>query len=104
MAQPIAMPQFEGIDEIAEQGATEYGARCMACHGFDAISPGMAADLRASAILASSEAFAGVVRGGSRQMNAMPVFEHLTDSQLTAIWHYVRHQADVALKATQGTE
>jgi len=98
------MPQFEIIDEIAEQGATEYGIRCLGCHGFDAISPGMAPDLRASGILASSEAFANVVRGGSRQMNGMPVFEHLTDSQLTAIRHYVRQQADVALKVTQGTE
>jgi quinohemoprotein ethanol dehydrogenase len=103
-AEPIAMPQFEIINEIAEQGATEYGARCMGCHGFDAISPGMAPDLRASAILASSEAFADVVRGGSRQMNGMPVFGHLTDQQLTAIRHYVRRQAEVALKATQSTE
>jgi len=99
--QPIAMPTFEVIDaELAEEGAAEYG-RCLNCHGFDAISPGMAPDLRASAIIASAEAFADIVRGGSLQENGMPVFRHLDDEQLLKIRHYVRREAERALGAQQ---
>ena len=52
---------FELDEELGEQGAAEFG-RCASCHGIGALSPGMAPDLRASPILASTEAFADVVR------------------------------------------
>lgn len=59
-AQPIPMPAFEVVHEdLAAEGAAEYG-RCLTCHGFDAISPGMDPDLRASTIGATAEGFAGV--------------------------------------------
>ena len=97
-AQPIAIPSFEVIeDELAADGAIEYGIRCATCHGFDAISPGMAPDLRASPILASAEAFAEVARSGSLMENGMPVYSHLTDEQLLRIRHYVRREAEAAL-------
>ena len=96
-ARPIEMLQFEIDDAMADQGAYEYGVRCTVCHGFNAVGAGMAPDLRASPILASEEAFADVVRIGSRQVNGMPVYEHLSDEQLLAIRHYVRREADKAL-------
>ena len=96
-AQPIEMLQFEIDDELAEQGLGEYASRCMICHGFDAISPGMAPDLRASPILASTDAFADIVRDGSRQPNGMPKYAHLDDEQLLKIRHYVRREAEKAL-------
>ena len=96
-AQPIEMLQFEIDNAMADQGAYEYGVRCTVCHGFNAISAGMAPDLRASPILASEEAFAEVVRNGSLQVNGMPVFEHLSDDQLSAIRHYVRREAEKAI-------
>ena len=102
-AQPIAIPQFEVNQELAGQGWGEYAGRCMVCHGFDAISPGMAPDLRASALLGSAEAFADVVRDGSRQRNGMPAYRHLTDEQLLKIRHYVRGEAQRALQ-TAGSE
>jgi quinohemoprotein ethanol dehydrogenase len=96
-AQPIEMLQFEIDDAMADQGAYEYGVRCTVCHGFNAIGAGMAPDLRGSPILASADAFADVVRNGSRQVNGMPVYEHLSDDQLLAIRHYVRREAEKAL-------
>ena len=99
-AQPIEMLQFEVDDAMAEDGAGEFG-RCVVCHGFDAISPGMAPDLRASPILASTEAFADIVRDGSRQENGMPVFEHLNDEQLLKIRHYLRREANRALQQAE---
>ena len=57
----------------------------------------MAPDLRASAVLASEEAFADVVRGGSRMKNGMPRYAHLSDEQLLALRHYLRREAEKAL-------
>lgn len=94
--QAIQMPQFEVAEGLAEAGGAEYG-RCIVCHGFDAVSPGMAPDLRASPILTSADAFADVVRGGSRLANGMPRYSHLTDDQLLSIRHYVRREAQRAL-------
>ncbi len=96
-AQPVLMPQFELGEELADQGSGEYAGRCIVCHGFDARSPGMAPDLRASPIIGSANAFADVVRNGSRMENGMPVYRHLTDDQLLKIRHYVRQQAEFAL-------
>ena len=96
-AQPIEMLQFEIDDAMADQGAYEYGVRCTACHGWNAVSAGLAPDLRGSPILASAEAFADVVRNGSRQVNGMPVFDHLSDEQLLAIRHFVRREAERAM-------
>jgi mono/diheme cytochrome c family protein len=59
----------------------------------------MAPDLRASALLGSAEAFADVVRDGSRQRNGMPRYKHLSDEQLLKIRHYVRCEAERALEA-----
>lgn len=99
--QPLEMLQFEIDDELAEQGFGEYASRCLVCHGFDVISPGMAPDLRASPILSSAEAFADVVRNGLRMQNGMPKYEHLSDEQLLTIRHYVRREADRALARTE---
>jgi len=99
-ARPIEMSQFEVNDVLAVAGADEYG-RCVVCHGFDAISPGMAPDLRASAILASAEAFADVVRNGNRQENGMPRFAHLDDEQLLKLRHYLRREANRALEQSR---
>ena len=96
-AQPIEMIQFDLDDALAEQGFGEYDGRCAVCHGIDVISPGMAPDLRASPVLASTEAFADVVRGGSLQQNGMPKYAHLTDEQLLKIRHYVRREAEKSL-------
>jgi quinohemoprotein ethanol dehydrogenase len=96
--QALELLQFEIDEQLAAAGADEYG-RCGGCHGIEAISPGMAPDLRASAVLASTEAFADVVRTGSRKVNGMPRFAHLTDEQLLKIRHYVRREAGKALAA-----
>ena len=94
--QALELLQFEIDEQLAAAGVDEYG-RCGGCHGIDAISPGMAPDLRASAVLASAGAFADVVRNGSRKLNGMPRFAHLTDEQLLKIRHYVRREAEKAL-------
>ena len=81
---------------LADAGAGEFG-RCVVCHGFDAISPGMAPDLRASPLVAWDDAFAEVVRNGALMQNGMPRFRHLSDEQLLKIRHYLRREAEKAL-------
>ncbi len=98
-AQPIVMDFFEVDAALAAQGADEYG-RCGYCHGPGAKSGGMAPDLRASALIASAEAFAGVVRDGERMHNGMPRYAHLSDAQLLALRHYLRQEAEAALAAS----
>ena len=94
--QPIEILQFEVDPVLADAGAGEFG-RCVVCHGFDAISPGMAPDLRASPLVAWDDAFAEVVRNGARMQNGMPRFRHLSDEQLLKIRHYLRREAEKAL-------
>ena len=53
----------------------------------------MAPDLRASAIALNLEAFASVVRDGSRDNRGMRAYPDITDAQLTALMHYIRKQA-----------
>ena len=71
------------------------------CHGADAISAGMAPDLRASYMITSDELFNGVVRDGDRAVGGMPAYAHFTDEQLLALRHYIRQQAELALDAQE---
>jgi quinohemoprotein ethanol dehydrogenase len=95
-AQPITMPNFVPDANLAESGSAQYGW-CESCHGWSAIAGGMAPDLRSSAIVASEEAFADIVRNGSRINNGMPAFGDFSDEQLLSIRHYIRQQAEAAL-------
>ncbi len=65
-------------------------------HGDTAISGGVAPDLRASAVVVSKDAFADVLRSGSRRPRGMPSYEQLSDGQLEALRHYIRQQAELA--------
>jgi len=47
----------------------------------------------------SDTALADVVRGGSRKALGMPAFNELSDEDLLALRHYIRHQAEQSLAA-----
>ena len=93
---PVEAPHFEVDAGLAQQGALEFGGVCSSCHGGGAVSSGMAPDLRASGLVLSAGAFAAVVRDG-RTARGMPDYPELTDQQLTALRHYIRRQAELAL-------
>jgi len=95
VAEPIPMPQFKVETALAHRGSGEF-LRCMSCHGIQAVSAGMAPDLRASPKLASADAFARIVRDGTLMERGMPAYAHLSDQQLLALRHYVRQQAERA--------
>ena len=91
--EPLAAPGFV-VDAAAVQvGANQY-SRCMLCHGPGAVAGGTAPDLRASAVVLSSEAFATIVRGGSLESRGMPKFAELSDRELDGLRHYIRSQAE----------
>jgi quinohemoprotein ethanol dehydrogenase len=77
----------------AARGAGEFALRCMACHGFGAISGGGAPDLRRSTVPLSDEAFAQVVRAGPLVSAGMPAWSELTDQELADIRQYIRTEA-----------
>ena len=81
---------------MANAGAAAFGV-CVSCHGPGAISGGMAPDLRASPVVMQADAFARVVRDGARAIRGMPAYAQITDTELAALRHYIRQQADRAL-------
>jgi quinohemoprotein ethanol dehydrogenase len=91
------MPDFEIDAALAPAVQAEFGDTCSRCHGPRVISAGMAPDLRASALVASSQAFDEIVRGGSLAENGMPRYAHLSDEQLLVLRHYIRREARTAL-------
>ena len=91
---PVALPDFDIDLDAAARGAEEY-SRCGGCHGSEAISAGMAPDLRASAVVGVTAEFENIVRDGSRKLKGMPAYTHLTDAQLLEIRHYIRLRAEI---------
>lgn len=91
---PITLPDFDIDLDAAQRGAEEYD-RCSGCHGPEAISAGMAPDLRASAVVGVPDEFENIVRDGTRKQSGMPGYAHLTDEQLLEIRHYIRLRATI---------
>ena len=102
-ATALEAPFFEVKPDMVSLGADVFG-QCSWCHGFDAIAGGLAPDLRASPVILSSESFTEVVRGGGRRSKGMPSYENLSDNQLNALRHYIREQAELALKGGAGSD
>ncbi|HEX4915983.1 MAG TPA: PQQ-dependent dehydrogenase, methanol/ethanol family [Vicinamibacterales bacterium] len=83
---------------LAQAGAQSY-LQCVGCHGPGAVAAGMAPDLRAAFAVTSLEQFARIVRGGARSARGMPTYATITDQELAALQHYIRQQADLALRS-----
>lgn len=86
-------PDYKPDPSSAGAGAAVYIQHCSLCHGFQAVSAGMAPDLRRSAIPLSEEAFAAVVRDGALQPNNMPKFDNLSAKNLADLRQYIRAEA-----------
>ncbi|CAN7589426.1 PQQ-dependent dehydrogenase, methanol/ethanol family [Phenylobacterium sp. LjRoot219] len=70
---------------------------CALCHGRDAVSAGVAPDLRESGVALDPEAFRQVVHDGALRPTGMPSFENLSDAELRQISAYIRAKAREAL-------
>jgi quinohemoprotein ethanol dehydrogenase len=91
---------FDVNSQLATMGGQIYGV-CARCHGPGLISAGMAPDLRASHLVQSAEAFAGVVRDGNRAVGGMPAYPDFNDLWIEALRHYIRQQAELALAGVE---
>jgi quinohemoprotein ethanol dehydrogenase len=87
---------FTVDEQLARAGAAVFG-RCGSCHGPGVVAGGMAPDLRGSSAVISADSFTRIVRGGARATRGMPAYPDITDRELTALQHYIRRQADLAL-------
>jgi quinohemoprotein ethanol dehydrogenase len=86
------------IDAAASAaGSALFNSTCHLCHGFMAVSGGVAPDLRSSSLALSPEAFRRVVKDGALEKNGMPRFEDLSDAQVQSLYWYVRERARVDL-------
>lgn len=89
---PLQDSAFVINQKLADKGEGLYW-ECFGCHGSNVEAKGMAPDLRASPIVLSQEAFVSVVRGGAKSNMGMPVFNELSDEELTALRHFIRKKA-----------
>jgi quinohemoprotein ethanol dehydrogenase len=86
---------------VAETGLIEYQKHCAACHGRLLASAGAPApDLRESTLALHQDSFRSIVRDGILVPKLMPRFDELSDSQLEAIYIYVRAGARASLSHT----
>ncbi|MSR13808.1 MAG: PQQ-dependent dehydrogenase, methanol/ethanol family [Gammaproteobacteria bacterium] len=98
-AQAIVKSDFKVDALLAEQGSHLFLKNCVTCHGGGAVSGGYAPDLRASPIALFLDGFREVTVAGVRRKAGMPAFRELSDSDLTAIQHYLRRQANKTVEA-----
>jgi len=98
----LAPPPATAPTETVAHGATVYGAYCSRCHGrSDAANYGILPDLRYSAMLATSEAWAAVVLDGQLAQNGMASFSSVISADdADAIRAYVIAQAHAGLATT----
>jgi len=101
-ARALAPPRATAPAETVARGEAEYRTYCGRCHGPDTANFGILPDLRYSAALGSSEAWAAVVLGGAMKANGMASFAPVLDAgKAEAIRAYVIAQANAALRAPQ---
>ncbi|MEP6688966.1 MAG: cytochrome c [Gemmatimonadales bacterium] len=98
--QPAARPKL-GPKEY--EGWRQYNANCARCHGQDVLGNPVAADLLTSAAaggpVADEAAFVAVVKSG-RPARGMPgSAATLSDTQVEAIYAYVKGRADGKIPA-----
>jgi len=94
---PMPAPDAPSDPALAKQGQALFMGRCLTCHGSGAIAAGAGPDLRASEIPLSAEAFAAVVSEGALRPRGMPRFGELSATDVEALRHFVRSQAEAAL-------
>ncbi len=87
------------LNEADVRAGASLFVTCSLCHGKDAVSAGVAPDLRESRIPLSFAAFRTVVHDGALRPLGMPSFEDLSDDQLRQIAAFVRSRAREALGA-----
>jgi mono/diheme cytochrome c family protein len=95
----LAPPPATATAATVARGEAAYGMFCARCHGREnAANFGILPDLRYSATLAASEAWAGVVLGGRLAANGMASFSSVIDTEDSeAIRAYIIAQANAAL-------
>jgi quinohemoprotein ethanol dehydrogenase len=82
------------IDLVAAAaGNALFNSSCHLCHGFMAISGGVAPDLRASTLAINPDAFIRVVKDGLLEQRGMPRFAELSDTEVQSLYWYVRQRA-----------
>ena len=95
---PIDVPTFEIDSELADLGEQHWAKSCAWCHGPAAVGSGGTPDLRASGVMLDLGAVKKILLDGERISRGMPTFPELTEKDIHAIQHYVRHKARLALQ------
>ena len=90
-------PAFVIDSQQAAEGFKRYHSTCYACHGVKLESTGsIAPDLRESPLALHWEAFRSVLHEGGLAGAGMPKYDDLSDTDLRAIFMYIREGARAA--------
>jgi len=90
---PIDLPEFRPDVEKVKRGEHLFDNNCNYCHGTDALSGGMAPDLRASPLAADRKMLGKVVLEGVLQLKGMPRYPDFSDEDVDDLYHYIRWRA-----------
>ncbi len=92
---PLDPPAVTGTSEQIAEGAKHYGRFCGVCHGDAAYGSTLLPDLRRSALLRDSTAWASVAHGGLLNEHGMVSFAKVLDlAQIESIRLYVIKRAN----------
>ena len=94
----VDLSDVEIDDKLALTGMELYhSAPCGSCHGGQGINSGSGApDLRESLSLTDFETFKSLTKDGLLVDNGMPKFDDLADSEINAIYEYLRQRTKIA--------
>jgi quinohemoprotein ethanol dehydrogenase len=91
---PVSDPNFIADPTLMERGATLYFThQCIVCHGADAMSAGIAPDLRESQAISDRVAFTAILRQGLLSSKGMPKFSELSDDDIASLRQYIESRA-----------
>ncbi len=90
-------PPATASAEVVAAGHARFNRYCLVCHGYNAISGGVIPDLRYSPIIASSDTFRTIVRGGALKDHGMVSFaDRLGDAEAESVRAYIISEANGA--------
>ncbi|XHR99097.1 alcohol dehydrogenase [Sphingomonas sp. DBB INV C78] len=96
---PVEDADYRADRASADRGQAIYNARCVVCHGGEAIAAGPAPDLRASGAILSPDAFAAILGEGMLVGQGMPRFSELSPGDRDDLRQYLRTRAKESIVA-----
>ena len=101
---PLDVPGFRVDPKLALRGRQVFDTECFTCHGSGAISGGGSPNLLSSPTATDLPTIKRIALGGALELRGMPKFTELTDTDIDAVYHYLRQRARDELQKDRPTK